>query len=69
MAKENLRKSKILGYIFKYISHKFLKAHRFSALKHIKQEILIMETKSSETLNYTIVHTQFNRILIYNFIE
>ena len=69
MTKENLRKSKILGYIFKYISHKFLKAHSFSALKHIKQEILIMETKSSETLNYTIVHTQFNRILIYSFIE
>ena len=53
-----------MGCIVKYISDKFLKGHSLSAVKHIKQEILIKETESSETLNYTIVDTQFHRILI-----
>ena len=69
MTKENLRKSKILGYIVKYILHKFLKGHSFSALKHIKHKISIKGTKTSETLNYTIVDTQFHRILICSILE
>ena len=67
--RKSKKKDKILGYNVKYRSRKFLNGHSFSPLKHKKQEILIKETKSSETFNYTVVDTQFHRILICSFIQ
>ena len=38
----------------------------FSILKDIKQKIIKVELLRSKTPNYTIVNTQFHRILVYN---